>query len=234
VKQPETPSVAAHRVLLVDDDATLLRALAITLRSRGWVTSTAADGASALEVATRTGPDVIVLDLGLPDLDGVDVLRRLRRWSSTPVVVLTARHSHEQAVAALDAGADDYVTKPFSVDELLARIRAAARRSSPGEAAPVVETGRLRIDLAGKRVHRDDVEVRLTPTEWAMLELLVRQRGRVVGAAELLRGVWGPGYGTESNYLRVYAAQLRRKLEDDPSAPVHLVTRPGRGYVFDP
>ena len=220
------------RVLLVDDDAALLRALAINLRSRGWVVTAAADGQSALRLAAEQEVDVVVLDLGLPDVDGLEVLRRLRAWSTTPVVVLTARHSRQQTIAALDAGADDYVTKPFSVDELLARLRAAARRAAPDPGTPVVAAGALEVDLAGKRVLRDGVEVRLTPTEWSMLEVLVRHRGQLVPSRRLLQEVWGPAYRTESNYLRVFAAQLRRKLEDDPSRPVHIVTRPGQGYVF--
>lgn len=220
------------RVLLVDDDAALLRALAINLRSRGWAVTAAADGQSALRLAAEQEVDVVVLDLGLPDVDGLEVLRRLRAWSTTPVVVLTARHSRQQTIAALDAGADDYVTKPFSVDELLARLRAAARRAAPDPGTPVVVAGALEVDLAGKRVLRDGVEVRLTPTEWSMLEVLVRHRGQLVPSRRLLQEVWGPAYRTESNYLRVFAAQLRRKLEDDPSRPVHIVTRPGQGYVF--
>lgn len=227
------PGLAARRVLLVDDDAALLRALAINLRSRGWAVTSAADGRSALRLAAEHEVDVVVLDLGLPDVDGLEVLRRLRAWSTTPVVVLTARHSRQQAIAALDAGADDYVTKPFSVDELLARLRAAARRAAPDPGTPVVVAGALEVDLAGKRVHRDGVEVRLTPTEWSMLEVLVRHRGQLVPSRRLLQEVWGPAYRTESNYLRVFAAQLRRKLEDDPSNPVHILTRPGQGYVFE-
>ena len=225
---------ATRRVLLVDDDAPLLRALTINLRSRGWAVTTASDGRSALERAADSRPDVIVLDLGLPDIDGQEVITRLRVWSTTPIVVLTARHSRQQTVAALDAGADDYVTKPFSVDELLARIRAAARRSSPEDNAAVVEAGALQVDLARKKVYRCEAEVRLTPTEWALLEVLVRNRGHLVGTTTLLQEVWGPAYGTETNYLRVYVAQLRRKLEDDPSTPRHLITRPAQGYVFEP
>lgn len=225
---------APRRVLLVDDDAPLLRALAINLRSRGWAVTTSSDGRSALERAADSRPDVIVLDLGLPDIDGQEVITRLRAWSTTPIVVLTARHSRQQTVAALDAGADDYVTKPFSVEELLARIRAAARRSSTEDNAAVVQAGDLLVDLARKKVHRSGTEVRLTPTEWSLLEVLVRNRGHLVGTTALLQDVWGPAYGTETNYLRVYVAQLRRKLEDDPSRPRHLITRPALGYVFEP
>ncbi|WP_250445870.1 response regulator transcription factor [Actinotalea sp. C106] len=226
---------SGHRVLVVDDDAALLRVLAITLRAHGWEVLTAPDGETALAAVADLSPDVVVLDLGLPDLDGQEVLARLRGWTRTPVVVLSARHGGEATIAALDAGADDYVTKPFAVDELLARLRAAVRRAEPpvGGGA-VVEAGTLRVDLARKRVERHGQEVRLTPTEWSMLEVLVRQAGHLVSHQDLLHEVWGPAYGTESNYLRVYAAQLRRKLEDDPSHPVHLLTRPGRGYVFEP
>ena len=228
--RPDPP----RRVLLVDDDAQLLRALAINLRSRGWTVITSSDGRSALDQAVDSRPDVIVLDLGLPDIDGQEVITRLRAWSTTPIVVLTARHSRLQTVAALDAGADDYITKPFSVDELMARIRAATRRSRTDDTAAVVQAGALKIDLARKKVQRSGEDVRLTPTEWSLLEALVRNRGYLVGTTALLQEVWGPAYGTETNYLRVYMAQLRRKLEDDPGNPRHLITRPGQGYVFEP
>ncbi|MCL3861085.1 response regulator [Actinotalea sp. K2] len=222
-------------VLVVDDDAALRRVLGIQLRAHGWSPVLARDGDEAVELANRVGPDVIVLDLGLPDLDGVDVIRRLRETMITPIVVLSARQGGGDKVLALDAGADDYVTKPFGVEELLARLRAAVRRATPADdrEGAVVRAGALAIDLAAKRVHRGAVEVKLTPTEWSMLEVLVRHRGEVVSGPDLLREVWGPSYRTESNYLRVYAAQLRRKLEEDPAHPVHLVTRPGRGYLFE-
>lgn len=223
-----------RHVLLVDDDDALLRVLTITLRAHGWRVSTATTGAAALHAAAREEPDVVVLDLGLPDGDGVEVLTRLRTTSEVPVVVLSARRGRGDKVDALDAGGDDYVTKPFSADELMARLRAAVRRAaSADEQAVVVESGRLRVDLARKRVFRDGSEVRLTPTEWAVLEVLARHRGAVVAPQDLLAQVWGPAYTTEVNYLRVYAAQLRRKLEDDPSHPVHLLTRPGQGYLFE-
>jgi two-component system KDP operon response regulator KdpE len=186
------------------------------------------------EVATWQ-PDVVVLDLGLPDLDGVDVVRGLRGWTTTPVLVLSARHEQAEKVAALDAGADDYVTKPFGMDELLARVRAALRRAAPGEAEQaVVETAAFTVDLAAHRVHDATGEVRLTPTEWHLLEVLVRHPGRLVTQRQLLQEVWGPRYGTETNYLRVYVSQLRRKLEPDPTRPRHLVTEPGVGYRFEP
>jgi two-component system, OmpR family, KDP operon response regulator KdpE len=223
-------------VLIVEDDARLARALAINLKARGWEVVIAPDGRSGLAAAARSHPDVVVLDLGLPDLDGVSVIDGLRGWTRVPVIVLSARQDSADKVRALDAGADDYVTKPFGMDELLARLRAAVRRGLPGdgaEAATVV-AGRLVVDLARKKVARDGEDVRLTPTEWHLLEVLVRHAGRLISQKQLLQDVWGPGYGTESNYLRVYAAQLRRKLEDDPAHPRHLITEPGLGYRFEP
>jgi two-component system KDP operon response regulator KdpE len=221
------------RVLVVDDDAALARALAITLTARGYEVETAHDGTAALASAVRRPPDAVVLDLGLPDLDGVDVVTALRGWSRAPVIVLSARDEQSQKVAALDAGADDYVTKPFGMDELLARVRAAVRRGADVPAdAPVVPTPSFTVDLAMRRVTTADGEVRLTPTEWSVLEVLVRHRGKLVGRQQLLQDVWGPAYSTETNYLRVYLAQLRRKLEPDPAHPRHLITEPGVGYRF--
>lgn len=222
------------KVLVVDDEPALARALAINLRAHGWEVVTAADGRSALEAAASEHPDVVLLDLGLPDLDGTDVIAGLRGWTSVPIVVLSARQHGEDKVEALDLGADDYVTKPFAMNELLARLRAAVRRgqaSAPSDA--VVVAGPLEIDLARKRVTRDGEEVRLTPTEWAFLELLARNVGKLVTREQVLREVWGPAYEHETHYLRVYAAQLRRKLEADPAHPVHLVTSPGLGYVLE-
>ncbi|WP_369056545.1 response regulator transcription factor [Kineococcus terrestris] len=226
------------RVLVVDDEPGLRRALAINLSARGYEVTTAATGAQALELAASAHPDVVLLDLGLPDLDGLDVLAGVRGWSDVPVVVLTARSSAVAAVDALDGGADDFVEKPFAMDVLLARLRAALRRAAPvaGAAAgagEAVEAGRVRIDLARREVLRDGAPVRLTPTEWHLLEVLVRHRGRLVPQAQLLREVWGPGYGRETNYLRVYVGQLRRKLEDVPGEPRLLVTEPGMGYRFE-
>jgi two-component system KDP operon response regulator KdpE len=218
------------RILLVDDDPTLRQTLAIGLRAEGHEVLLAADGRSALQAATEDQPDLMVLDLGLPDLSGVEVLRELRSWSRLPVVVLSARDGSEDKVEALDLGADDYVTKPFGVAELLARIRAAARRA--GSDLPVVATGSLTIDLPARQVTRDGSVVRLTPTEWGVLEVLVRHPGRLVSQKDLLHEVWGPSYDRETNYLRVYVAGLRKKLEDDPAAPRHLVTEPGMGYRF--
>jgi two-component system KDP operon response regulator KdpE len=220
------------RVLVVDDEAPILRALRINLAARDYQVSTAADGASGLAAMARDRPDVLILDLGLPDMDGTDVIKGVRGWTSVPIIVLSAWGEESQKVAALDAGADDYVTKPFGMDELLARLRAAVRRSSPGPDEPVVVTGDFTVDLSAKRVVRQGGDVRLTPTEWQMLEVLVRNRGRLVTQRQLLREVWGPQYQTEANYLRVYAAQLRRKLEPDPSKPRYLLTEPGMGYRF--
>ncbi len=222
------------RVLVVDDEPQILRALRINLSVRGYEVVTAADGASALRAAAERPPEVIVLDLGLPDMDGIEVLAGLRGWCAAPVIVLSARTDSADKVAALDAGADDYVTKPFGMDEFLARLRAAVRRgeSVAVTADPVVATDSFTVDLAAKTVTRGEAEVHLTPTEWGMLEMLVRNKGKLVGQKELLREVWGPAYSTETHYLRVYLAQLRRKLEDDPSHPRHLITEAGMGYRF--
>ncbi|WP_028645521.1 response regulator [Nocardioides sp. URHA0020] len=223
------------KVLVVDDEPALARALAINLRAHGWEVVTAADGRSALDAAATEHPDVVLLDLGLPDLDGTEVLAGLRGWSTVPIVVLSARQHGEDKVEALDLGADDYVTKPFAMNELLARLRAAVRRSRDSSpTTSVVEVGSLLIDLARKRVSRDGLDVRLTPTEWSFLELLARNLGRLVTREQILREVWGPTYEHETNYLRVYAAQLRRKLEADPAHPVHLVTSAGLGYTLEP
>jgi two-component system KDP operon response regulator KdpE len=219
------------RVLLVDDDATLRRTLGIGLRAADHEVLVAADGRSALQALREDKPDLVVLDLGLPDLSGVEVLRRLRAWSTVPVVVLSARAESGEKVQALDLGADDYVTKPFGMEELLARIRAAGRRA--GSDVPVLEAGDLVIDLPARRVTKAGVVVRLTPTEWGLLEMLVRVPGRLVRQQDLLHEVWGPSYGRETNYLRVYVGGLRKKLEDDPSQPRHLITEPGMGYRFE-
>jgi two-component system KDP operon response regulator KdpE len=222
-------------VLVVDDDRALARALAINLKARGYDVEIALTGAEALASASRRPPDVVVLDLGLPDLDGLEVLEGLRGWTTVPVLVLSARDEQSEKVAALDAGADDYVTKPFGMDELLARLRAALRRNSTAtEQLPVVVAGAFTVDLAARRVTTDKGEVRLTPTEWHLLEVLVRSPGRMVAQKALLHEVWGPAYASESHYLRVYIAQLRRKLEPDPAHPVHLLTEAGMGYRFEP
>jgi two-component system KDP operon response regulator KdpE len=224
-------------VLVIDDEPQIVRALVINLRARKYEVDAAHDGASALRLAAARHPDVVVLDLGLPDMDGVEVIRGLRGWTRVPILVLSARHTSDEKVQALDAGADDYVTKPFGMDELLARLRAAVRRAEPlgaGESdVQSVETEEFTVDLAAKKVNRGGRDVRLTPTEWHLLEVLVRNTGRLVSQRQLLQEVWGPSYGTETNYLRVYMAQLRRKLEADPSHPKHFITEPGMGYRFE-
>jgi two-component system KDP operon response regulator KdpE len=225
--------MTAGRVLVVDDEPQIRRALAINLRARGYEVDLAEDGRAALDVAARSHPDVVVLDLGLPELDGVEVIKGLRGWSRVPIIVLSVRDAEGDKVAALDAGADDYVTKPFGMDELLARLRAALRRAAPAEEEATVETRDFQIDLAAKRVIRDGAEVRLTPTEWHLVEVLVRNRGRLVTQRQLLQEVWGPEYGEETNYLRVYMAQVRRKLEPEPSQPRYFITEPGMGYRFE-
>jgi two-component system KDP operon response regulator KdpE len=222
------------RVLVVDDDPGLARALAINLRARGYDVHLAATGAAALAVAARFPPDAVVLDLGLPDLDGLDVITGLRAWTDAPILVLSARTGEPPKVSALDAGADDYVEKPFGMDELLARLRAAIRRASPEPSEPVVATADFTVDLGAKQVTRDGAVVRLTPTEWHLLEVLVRHAGRVVDHEVLLTQVWGASYREQVNYLRVYVATLRRKLEPDPAHPRHLITAAGRGYSFTP
>ena len=221
------------RVLVVDDEPTLVRALAINLRARGWEVVTAHDGTGALKAASDKHPDVVVLDLGLPDIDGVEVIRGLRGWTRVPIIVVSARQVSDDKVEALDAGADDYMTKPFGMDELLARLRAALRRVAPAEEQAVISAGELSVDLARKKVTRAGNDVRLTPTEWQLLEVLVRARGKLVGRQQLLHEVWGPAYNSETNYLRVYTAQLRRKLERDPSHPRHIITEQGMGYRFE-
>jgi two-component system KDP operon response regulator KdpE len=222
------------RVLIVDDDLRLLRALAVNLRARSYEVDTAPDASSALAAASRRPPDLVILDLGLPDMDGVDVVRGLRGWSAAPIIVLSAREAQADKVTALDAGADDYVTKPFGMDELLARIRAAQRRTTPTDAAPIVKTDAFTIDLAAKHATTINGPVRLSPTEWHLLEVLVRNPGKLIGHKQLLQKVWGSQYESETNYLRVYMAQLRRKLERDPARPRHLLTEPGMGYRFQP
>ena len=223
---------ARSRILVVDDDRQLLRALRINLTARGYEAVLAPDGTTALAAASRQPPDLVVLDLGLPDMDGVEVVEGLRGWTTVPVIVLSARDQEQSKVRALDAGADDYVTKPFGMDELLARVRAALRRGAPAPQEPVVSTATFTIDLAARRIIRDGADVRLTPTEWHLLEVLVRNAGKLVPHRQLLQEVWGPRYESETNYLRVYLAQLRAKLEPDPARPRYLLTEPGMGYRF--
>jgi len=242
------------RVLIVDDEPQILRALRINLRARQYEVHTAATAADALAVAAAHPPDLVILDLGLPDMDGVEVIGGLRGWTSVPIIVLSGRADSPDKVAALDAGADDYVTKPFGVEELLARMRAASRRTGLTEDLPRVQLGDLTIDLGAKRVIRargdgtirsgegegaavaagTATDVRLTPTEWHLLEVLLRNPGKLLSQRQLLRDVWGPGYDNASGNLRLYMAQLRRKLEPDPARPRWLITEPGMGYRYQP
>ncbi|MET8686421.1 response regulator transcription factor [Streptomyces sp. NPDC004732] len=226
------------RVLVVEDDVQLVRALVINLRARKYGVDAAPDGSTALRLTEARQPDVVILDLGLPDMDGIEVLKRLRGRTRAPVLVLTARRASEEKVVALDAGADDYITKPFGMNELLARLRAAVRRTEPFAVAVAQETAVVTadgftVDLVAKKVTRDGRDIRLTPTEWQLLEILIRHPGRLIPQRQLLLDVWGPSHGTKTNYLRVYMAQLRRKLETDPSRPRHLITEPGMGYRFE-
>jgi len=223
------------RILVVDDEPQIVRALRINLRVRNYDVETAPDGASALRAASHHHPDLVVLDLGLPDMEGAEVIRGLRGWTSVPIIVLSGRADSRDKVDALDAGADDYITKPFGIDELLARIRAVTRRTqSPGDLVATVTIGRHTIDLSARSVTGGPAEVRLTPTEWQLLEHLLRHPGKLLSQRSLLRDVWGPQYLTETNYLRQYMARLRRKLETDPTHPRHLLTEPGMGYRFRP
>ncbi|WP_406301372.1 response regulator transcription factor [Streptomyces sp. NBC_00879] len=224
------------RVLVVEDEPQLVRALEINLKARKYEVDSAPDGGTALRLAASRHPDVVLLDLGLPDMDGIDVIKGIRGWSRVPILVVSARRTSDEKVVALDAGADDYITKPFSMDEMLARLRAASRRTSPvapsGDSV-MVATEDFTVDLPAKKVTREGRDVRLTPTEWHLLEVLIQHRGRLVSQKQLLQEVWGPTYGTQANYLRVYMAQLRRKLEPDPSHPRYLITAPGMGYRFE-
>ena len=221
------------RVLVVDDEQQIARALAVNLRARGYDVDVADTGETALDLAARLHPDAVILDLGLPGIDGIEVVRGLRGWSRVPILVLTVRDAESDKVAALDAGADDYVTKPFGMDELLARLRAALRRATPAEEHATIETEHFTVDLAAKRVSAAGDEVRLTPTEWHIVEVLVRNRGKLVTQTRLLKEVWGPKYEDETNYLRVYMAQLRRKLEPESARPRYFITEPGMGYRFE-
>jgi two-component system KDP operon response regulator KdpE len=220
-------------ILLVEDDENLRRALALTLRARGYAITDVALGSAALDELARRRVDVVILDLGLPDMDGVDVIRSVRQDSATPIIVLSARRDEADKVRALDAGADDYMTKPFGVDELLARIRASVRRSGRGTEQRTISTADFVVDLGTKTVAAPDGRpIHLTPTEWGVLETLVKANGLLVSSADLLAEVWGPGYEDQTNYLRVYLGQLRRKLEPDPTRPRYLITSPGLGYRF--
>jgi two-component system KDP operon response regulator KdpE len=224
------------RVLVVEDDPQLVRALVINMQARQYGVDAAPDGATALRLAAARQPDVVMLDLGLPDMDGVDVIKALRGWTRVPILVLSARQASDEKVAALDAGADDYITKPFSMDELLARLRAAVRRVEDVPLTPattLVTTDDFTIDLLAKKATRAGHDIRLTPTEWHLLEILVTNPGRLITQKYLLQEVWGVTQSNKTNYLRVYMAQLRRKLEGDPSSPRYLITEPGMGYRFE-
>jgi len=231
---------AATRILIVEDETELVRALRINLRARQYDVLTAATGREALAVAASHPPDAIILDLGLPDIDGTEVIVELRRWYHAPVIVLSGRTSPGDKIGALDVGADDYVTKPFAMAELLARLRAVLRRDeAEGRDLPRQATvGRWLVDLTAHQVRRasagEEETLRLTPTEWGILELLLNRPGQLVGSAQLLTAVWGPGFGQRTNYLRFHMARLRRKLEDNPARPRHLLTEPGMGYRFQP
>ena len=239
------------RVLVVDDEPQILRALRINLRVRGYDVHVAATGTEALEVAGRYPPDLVILDLGLPDLEGVEVIQGLRGWTKAPIIVLSGRADSTDKVEALDAGADDYITKPFGVEELLARMRAAVRRTGAHEDLPKIQLGDLIVDLAAKRVTRQAPvpartgegeaavssghdDIRLTPTEWHLLEVLLRNPGKLLSRNQLLTEVWGPGYADATGNLRLYMAQLRRKLEPDQARPRWFITEPGMGYRYQP
>jgi two-component system KDP operon response regulator KdpE len=222
------------RVLVVDDEPQIRRALTVNLKARGYAVDQAGTGEEALHLAAARHPDVVLLDLGLPGIGGLEVIRGLRGWTSVPIVVLSVREAEADKVAALDLGADDYLTKPFGMNELLARLRAALRRHQPVAEEPVVETPDFRVDLVARRVWAHGEEVHLTPTEWSILDVLTRHPGRLITQRQLLQEVWGPSYERETNYLRVYLAQLRRKLEPEPARPRYLITEPGMGYRFEP
>ena len=232
------PDGRVVRVLVVDDEPQILRALRINLRVRQYEVDTALTGTQALEIAARNPPDLIILDLGLPDLDGTEVIAGLRGWTAAPIIVVSGRADSTDKVAALDAGADDYLTKPFSMDELFARMRVSIRRASPDESSPAARLGELVVDLAAKRVTRagggENAGVRLTPTEWHLLEVLLRNPGKLLSQRFLLAVVWGPGYEDGAGNLRLYMTQLRRKLEPDPARPRWLLTEPGLGYRYQP
>jgi two-component system KDP operon response regulator KdpE len=221
-------------VLVVEDDLRLARAVTISLRARGYHVRAASTASQARAVVEELVPDVIVLDLGLPDLDGTDLIRWLRTWTDVPIVVLSGRSESTDKVDALDLGADDYVTKPFEIDELLARLRALVRRAPTGPDHHLVDMGETIIDLAARRVTRHGDDIRLTPTEWHLLEVLARSPGVLLSQRRLLAEVWGPGYESARGNLRLYMAQLRKKLEPDPSEPRHLINEPGLGYRFEP
>ena len=221
------------RILVVDDDVQIVRALDINLRAHGYEVVMAATGEAALTSAAAATPDLVIVDLGLPGLDGIDVIRGLRGWTTVPIIVVSAREGDTSKVAALDAGADDYVTKPFSITELLARVRASLRRHQPVADDPIVETSDFVVDFVSRRVTRNGAAVHLTPTEWSIVEYLVRHPGRLVTQRQLLQRLWGPQYESETNYLRAHMAAIRRKLEPTPGQPRYFLTDPGVGYRFE-
>lgn len=223
------------KILIADDDPQIVRALRITLRASGYDVIAAADGATAIQAAIEHKPDLFMIDLGMPNLDGIEVITAVRGWSTAPILVVSGRAGSADKVEALDAGADDYVTKPFAIDELLARIRALARRVAPvADESAVVSFGSVSVDLAARTVTRSGSPVHLTPTEWQLLEILVRNAGRLVTRQTILTQVWGSEHVTDTGYLRLYVSQLRKKLEEDPAAPRHLLTEQGMGYRFEP
>jgi two-component system, OmpR family, KDP operon response regulator KdpE len=219
-------------VLVIDDDQALCRALRIFLKAHEYTVLIAATGAEGLTLAADEHPDIVVLDLGLPDMDGVNVATALRGWTNVPIVVLSARDVEADKVAALDAGADDYITKPFGMSEFLARLRAALRRATTMDEAPVIVTAAFTIDLVATQVRRDQVAVHLTPTEWQIVEVLARHHGKLVTQRQLLQQVWGPDYERETHYLRIHMSAIRRKLEPDAARPRYFITEPGMGYRF--
>lgn len=222
--------MSGKRILIVDDERAIRRFLRLILEAHGYAVLEAVDGQEALQLTATQRPDLLLLDLGLPDIDGVEVLRRLREWTGVPVIVLSVREREEDKIAALDAGADDYLTKPFGAGELLARIRAALRRSISPPSDPVFEIGDLRVDLARRLVTRQGQRIELTPTEFALLRVLIQHAGKVLTHRQLLRAVWGPGYENDVHLLRVTISNLRRKLEPDPSRPRYIQTELGVGY----
>ncbi len=227
------PPASPGRVLIVDDEPQIRRTLELNLAARGFAVEAASTGEAAIELATRHHPDLVILDLGLPRVDGIEVVRSLREWGRVPILVLSARDSEEAKVAALDAGADDYVTKPFGMNELVARVRAALRRAAVPDDEAIVTTEHFAVDLTARRVTGPSGEIRLTPTQWHLVNVLVRNAGRLVTQRQLLQEVWGPGFGNESHYLRVFMAQIRRKLEPEPSRPRYFITEAGMGYRFE-
>jgi two-component system KDP operon response regulator KdpE len=222
------------RILVVDDEAQIRKALSVNLSARGYDVDTASTGEEALAQAAAHHPDLVLLDIGLPGIDGIEVVEGLRGWTKVPIIMLSVRDAEADKVRALDAGADDYVTKPFGMNEVLARLRAALRRHHPEPEQPIVRTTVFELDLARKVASRDGEHVHLTPTEWAIVETLVRHPGRLITQRQLLQDVWGPQYEHETNYLRVHLAAIRKKLESEPSRPRYFVTEPGIGYRFEP